>query len=138
MIRDGIAGAQKQPLKQTGQNDQNGKVYRQALPRVSYVVRHDDASLYRRSVCRRKPRLLPQRIRSIDVFKVARHRFAGKLAPHVLDKAKLPTAIAFRPPILSHHLSSKCLINPLAMGFLNLRCIGKAKDAFDSSKSMIP
>jgi hypothetical protein len=65
--------------------------------------------------------LLPQHIRSVDVFNVARHRFAGKLAPHVLDKAKLPTAIAFRPPILSHHLSSKCLINPLAMGFLKLR-----------------
>ena len=82
--------------------------------------------------------LLPQRIRSVNVFNVALHRFAAKLAPHVLDKSETADGDRFRPPILSHHLSSKCLINPLAMGFLKLRYIGKAKDAFDSSKSMIP
>ncbi len=55
------------------------------------------------------------------------HRFAAKLAPHVLDKRQTADSDRFRPPVLSLEVSSKCLFNPLAMGFLKLRCIGKAK-----------
>jgi hypothetical protein len=54
-------------------------------------------------------------------------RFAAKLAPHVLDKSQTADSDRFRPPILSLEVSSKCLFNPLAMGFLKLRCTGKAK-----------
>jgi hypothetical protein len=61
------------------------------------------------------------------VFNVAMHRFAAKLALHVLYENQTADSDRFRPPILSLEVSSKCLFKPLAMGFLKLRCIGKAK-----------
>ena len=51
---------------------------------------------YRRLNCRRKPRLLPQRIRSVNVFNVAMQRFTAKLAPHVAVLA--PIVFLRRPP----------------------------------------
>ena len=71
--------------------------------------------------------MLPQRVRSAELFDSTMQRFATELSFDALKKTQTSDRDRFRPAMIPHHhLVAKRVLDPLLVCLLKLRHFGKA------------